>query len=42
MDLREGELCGMDWVDMAQDSDQWRALVKAAMNHRVPQTALKL
>jgi hypothetical protein len=26
---------GMDWMDMAQDRDRWRALVKAAMNLRV-------
>jgi hypothetical protein len=27
---------GMGWIDMAQDKDQWKALVKAAMNLRVP------
>jgi hypothetical protein len=26
MDLREIEWDGMDWIDLAQDSDQWRAL----------------
>jgi hypothetical protein len=26
----------MDWIDMAQDSDQWRALVKIVMDRRVP------
>jgi hypothetical protein len=32
MDLR-GTGCGrMDWFDMAQDRDQWRALVNTAMN----------
>jgi hypothetical protein len=36
MDLREGELCGMDWTDMAQDMGQWRALVNAVMNLLVP------
>jgi hypothetical protein len=27
---------GVDWIDMAQDRDWWRALVKAVMNFRVP------
>jgi hypothetical protein len=36
MDLREIEWGGMDWIDLAQDSDQWRALVNAVMNLPVP------
>jgi hypothetical protein len=26
---------GMDWIDMAQDRDQWRALVNTVMNLHV-------
>jgi len=29
----------MDWIDLAQRSERWRALVNAAMNIRVPQNA---
>jgi hypothetical protein len=37
MDLREvGWDDGMDWIDVAQDRDQWRALVNMVMNLRVP------
>jgi hypothetical protein len=36
MDLREIEWGGMDWIDLAQDRDQRRALVSTVMNLRVP------
>jgi hypothetical protein len=36
IDLREIGLDGMDWIDLAQDMDQWRALVNTVMNLRVP------
>jgi hypothetical protein len=36
MDLREIGWDAMDWIDLAQDRDQWRAFVNAAMNLRVP------
>jgi hypothetical protein len=36
MDLREIGWDGMDWIDLAQDIDQCRALVNSVMNLRVP------
>jgi hypothetical protein len=33
--LREIELDGLDWIDMAQDRDKWRALVNTVMNFQV-------
>jgi hypothetical protein len=32
MDLRKIEWDGTDWIEMAQDRDQWRALVNTVMN----------
>jgi hypothetical protein len=36
MDLREIEWNGIDWIDLVQDRNQWRAFVNAVMNLRVP------
>jgi hypothetical protein len=36
MDLREIGWDGVEWTDIAQDRDQWRALVKTVLNLRVP------
>jgi hypothetical protein len=36
MDLREIGWGGMDWIDLTQDRDQWRALVNKVVNLRIP------
>jgi hypothetical protein len=36
MDLKEIGWDGVDWIDLAHDRDQWRALVDTVMNLRVP------
>jgi hypothetical protein len=36
MDVRDIGWGGMDWIDVAQDREQWRALVNTVLNLRVP------
>jgi hypothetical protein len=36
MDLGEVGWDDVDWIDLAQDKNRWRALVKSVLNFRVP------
>jgi hypothetical protein len=41
MDLRETGWDGTDWIDLAQDRNQWKSLVNTVMNLWVPHNAGK-
>jgi hypothetical protein len=41
MDLGEIGWDGMDWIDLAQNVEHWRALVNTVINLRVPENAGK-
>ena len=41
MDLREMGCDPGEWIDLAEDRDLWRAYVRAVMNLRVPQKAIR-
>jgi hypothetical protein len=41
MDLREIGWGDMDWIDLTQGRDQWRAFVNTTMNLRVPKNVGK-
>jgi hypothetical protein len=41
MDLRGIELNGMDWINLVQDSGQWRTVLNTVMNLRISENVGK-
>jgi hypothetical protein len=41
MNFQELEHGGMDWIDLARDTNRWRVLMDGVMNIRLPQNAGK-
>jgi hypothetical protein len=35
INCKENELDGVDWIHLAQDMDQWKAVINTVMNLRV-------
>jgi hypothetical protein len=42
MDLREIGWCGVDWIDLVQNGDQWRAHVNTVKNWGMPSSRMLL
>jgi hypothetical protein len=42
MYLQDVEWRGIDWIDLVEDRNRWRALVKVVMNLRVPKNPGKM
>ena len=41
MDIKRNKREGVDWINVAQDREIWRAVVKKEMNLRIPYNAVE-